>query len=159
MPFVPDMVIVKPEFVAPEPIPPNAAVPVVVKTTSAPVKLYVVPVVEPKNPVVLVPPIIVIELFASVNVFVPVLFQPKVPQVIDLAFESNVPLASEIALLVPTVKASCNCHEPPTPLNVTGKSKVCALVVIVRTVALVEANVVALVPATKLMPDDSVRFP
>ena len=82
----------------------------------------------------------------------------NIPVVSVLPFRSSVPLVSVNVLVEPSVRASCACHDPPTPLNVTGKSKATPLVVMVLTPE-VAANVVAFVPADMVIPDDTKRFP
>lgn len=82
----------------------------------------------------------------------------NMPVVRVFAFRSSVPLVSAVVLVAPSVNASCNCHVPPTPLNVIGRSIVRPLVVMVLTPD-VAANVVAFAPADRVMPDDKVRFP
>ncbi len=62
--------------------------------------------------------------------FVPdVANEPTVLVVPDLS--CNVPFVIVSALVEPSVRASCIAHEPPIPLNVSGKSNVLPALVIV----------------------------
>ena len=72
---------------------------------------------------------------------------------------SIVPLVCVNARVEPIVSASSKRKVPPTPSKVSGKSRVLPLVLIVRGVPLVEANVLELTPALNVMPVDRVRSP
>lgn len=77
---------------------------------------------------------------------------PTVLVVPDLSF--TVPLVRVNARVEPSVSASCITNVPPIPSNVTGKSSVLPLVVIVCKV--VVANVVISVPEPTVIPATSV---
>jgi len=82
-----------------------------------------------------------------------------VPTVRLKLLRSMVPLVCVNVRVEPIVRASSKRKVPPTPLKVSGKFSVFPLVRMVRGVALVEANVVAAVPAVNVMPVDSVKSP
>ena len=82
----------------------------------------------------------------------------NVPNVQTLPLRSKVPLVRNKARVEPSVIASASCHVPPTPLNVTGKSIVLPLLVMVL-VPDVEVKVMVLLPAPTVIPDARVSEP
>ena len=80
------------------------------------------------------------------------------PAVKFLPLASKVPLVRVTVRVEPTTISSANCQVPPTPLKVIGKSSVLPLLVMVL-VPEVAAKVVALAPAVKVMPEETVKLP
>lgn len=118
-----------------------------------------VALVEVAIPHAIVPdPKITTDAFVIVSVRTLLFAEENVPTVKVLPFRSSVPLVNANALVEPSVKASRSCHEPPTPLNVTGKSNILPLVVIVLPPD-VALKVVAEVPAETVTPEENTMLP
>lgn len=93
-----------------------------------------------------------------VRVRTPEFEDENVPTVNVLPFRSIAPADKVNVRVDPSVKASWSCHAPPTPLNVTGKSSVLPLVVIVLPPD-VAMKVVADAPADTVMPEENTMLP
>lgn len=75
-----------------------------------------------------------------------------------LPVKSIVPAVKVVVLVEPMVQSSCSWKVPPAPLNVTGKSRVLPLAVMVL-VPDVAVKVTVLVPVPTVMPELTVRPP
>ena len=95
----------------------------------------------------------------KVRSLVPVPVVYAVPTVSVLPFRLIVPLVCVSVRADPIVRASCNTHDPPTPLNVSGKSIVLVLVVIVRGVPDVDEKSHPFAPAVYVAPDAKTKSP